>query len=1093
MESSSDSDQEINANMVFMAQIEKVLLDSETSSSSADDKISEVSYYDNTTTYGLFVNDNDDHENFHDCKNFPKNLTESQINHNESVINHNDSEGIDKLIQKFNKKIVKFLKRIEKANQQNKDFKNQNKYLQDKYAVLKNQATTFEMNNKDLNEQLKVLIEKNDDLLAQTIVLKDQLQVKHVVIDTHVECQTNQTVYMIMPSKDTLYNGQKGIGFKTPSYFEKAKDLSPNVYDEKVIGLGYTPMFITHSDEALEIEKFKRARENKIEFASDYGSLNASYVNEKIKFSDDYFKDIINPDFEKIDSPFQQTSSLKPYVPTVILEKIIIDLEDEVIVQICLWIIDSGCSKHMTGNRALLINDIGSVCTLCRPMRNKGCASWDRGKGTWGGRERSFGTIPVLAGVQEGVCRPMRDKEIDTWDGGKGTWGGREKGMGTVWVVAGVQDVSMGEDPYSTATHFGGVTDWHHEPREDSAEAGSLGVIVYGYDGLPMQLAAPPSLGYVPGPEHLPSPDYMPGLEHPPSPVKIPYVPELEYHEYLAPSDDEAPLEDQPLPADASPTAALPGYVADSDLDEDPKEDPEDDHVDYVVDGGDLDDESSDDDDDYDDTEDKDEKTFKDEEEEEHLAPADSSVVPIVDPVLPARDTEALDADEPTPTPRSHHTIILLSQTRLRRARKTVRLEPSMLASMEACIARHDALLSPPLHVPSPPLPLPSPLTTSPTDTGATLGYRAAEIRIRALLPSTSCRTDILEADQAGYGITDTGDEIVKTLMKIALITLEGVDQRVTELGTTVRQRTDEFKIRFEEAQDDQTLMPESTHCSDRSAAISAHVTTLEAQVAALIAQTSSLQTQLTTALGRIEILKARDLKPQEGPAEAGSSCVAAVLAEHDAERSRSRNGNNSNDLGTGGRRQVTTQRECTYTDFLKCRPMSFQGTEGVVKFTSCTMKRSALTWWNSHMRAVRHDVAYAMPWAALKRMITDKYCPRAKVERYISGLSDMIHRSIKASKPQSMQEAIEFATKLMDKKMLTHAERQAEHKRKFDDTLRNNQNQQQPFKRNNVARAYTAGPGHKKPYGGTKPLCPNRFMRSMNTAGALVSPNDMT
>nr|GFD49252.1 hypothetical protein [Tanacetum cinerariifolium] len=36
-------------------------------------------------------------------------------------------------------------------------------------------------------------------------------------------------------------------------------------------------------------------------------------------------------DFEKIDSPFQRTSSLKPYVPNVILEKIIIDLEDEVL------------------------------------------------------------------------------------------------------------------------------------------------------------------------------------------------------------------------------------------------------------------------------------------------------------------------------------------------------------------------------------------------------------------------------------------------------------------------------------------------------------------------------------------------------------------------------------------------------------------------------------------------------------------------------------------------------------------------------------------------------------------------------------------
>nr|GFA39014.1 hypothetical protein [Tanacetum cinerariifolium] len=56
-----------------------------------------------------------------------------------------------------------------------------------------------------------------------------------------------------------------------------------------------------------------------------------NYVNEKINSEDDYFQDIINPDFKKIDSPFQQTSSLKPYVPNVILEKIIIDLENKVV------------------------------------------------------------------------------------------------------------------------------------------------------------------------------------------------------------------------------------------------------------------------------------------------------------------------------------------------------------------------------------------------------------------------------------------------------------------------------------------------------------------------------------------------------------------------------------------------------------------------------------------------------------------------------------------------------------------------------------------------------------------------------------------
>nr|GFA79146.1 hypothetical protein [Tanacetum cinerariifolium] len=358
MESSSDSDQEINENMVFMAQIEKVLSDSEASSSSADEKISKVSYYlsesqsdsefetseyyDNSTNYGLFVNNDDDQENFYDAidsasENFIENHIDSQKDYDKSDVDHNDSKEkdqlVDKLIRKFNKKIINCQNRVEKANQQSKDFKNQNKGLQDKYDVLKNQTTTFEMNNKELNEQLKELIEKNNDLLAQTKhrkqivdqeVLYDKMSVQLVELDKH-------TVHMIMPSKDNLYNGRKGIGFENPSYFEKAKDLRPTLYDEKVIGLGYTLMFLTHSDEALEIKKFKRSKENKIEFANDYGNLNASYVNEKINLEDDYFQEMINPDFDKIDSPFQQTSSLKPYVPNVILKKIIIDLVDEVV------------------------------------------------------------------------------------------------------------------------------------------------------------------------------------------------------------------------------------------------------------------------------------------------------------------------------------------------------------------------------------------------------------------------------------------------------------------------------------------------------------------------------------------------------------------------------------------------------------------------------------------------------------------------------------------------------------------------------------------------------------------------------------------
>nr|GEY25958.1 integrase, catalytic region, zinc finger, CCHC-type, peptidase aspartic, catalytic [Tanacetum cinerariifolium] len=195
MESSSDSDQEINVNMVFMAQIEKVLSESDKSSSSAEE--TKVSYYtseseseyefetsdyhDNSTNYGLFVNDNDDQEIFHDA--------------------------IESASEKF----------IENHIISQKDYDRKNV---DEQEILfdKMSRQLVEMNNNVLRLQEKIL--------------------------------------------------------------EKETKIS-------------------------ELE----------------GCMNFSKV---------YFRDLINPDFGKIDSPFQQTSSLKPYVPNVILEKIIIDLEDEI-------------------------------------------------------------------------------------------------------------------------------------------------------------------------------------------------------------------------------------------------------------------------------------------------------------------------------------------------------------------------------------------------------------------------------------------------------------------------------------------------------------------------------------------------------------------------------------------------------------------------------------------------------------------------------------------------------------------------------------------------------------------------------------------
>ncbi|GJY93949.1 hypothetical protein Tco_0509731 [Tanacetum coccineum] len=159
----------------------------------------------------------------------------------------------------------------------------------------------------------------------------------------------------------------------------------------------------------------------------------------------------------------------------------------------------------------------------------------------------------------------------------------------------------------------------------------------------------------------------------------------------MLPSDAEAPNEDQPLLDDASPTILSPGYVADSDPEEDP--------ADYSADGGDDDDDESSDNDEDDDEEQ--EASKDDDEEEEHPAPADSSVVPVDDPVPSVEDTEAFETDESAHTP--------VPSPRRRRARISVRPQTPMLAATEALIAAVAAALpsSPP---PSPPTPLSSPL-----------------------------------------------------------------------------------------------------------------------------------------------------------------------------------------------------------------------------------------------------------------------------------------------------------------------------------------------------------------------------------------------
>ncbi|GJV57373.1 hypothetical protein Tco_1458378 [Tanacetum coccineum] len=99
---------------------------------------------------------------------------------------------------------------------------------------------------------------------------------------------------------------------------------------------------------------------------------------------------------------------------------------------------------------------------------------------------------------------------------------------------------------------------------------------------------------------------------------------------------------------------------------------------------------------------------------------------------------------------------------------------------------------------------------------------------------------------------------------------------------------------------------------------------------------------------------------------------VADVLPARDADRSI--NSDDNHNSGMGVRRQAPSACECTYPDFMKCKPLYFKGTE-------------------------------------------------------CSG-------SLEAPKKHAKwQDAIEFATNLVEKKIRTFAERQSENKRKQDDS----------------------------------------------------------
>ncbi|GJZ88903.1 hypothetical protein Tco_0660685 [Tanacetum coccineum] len=218
------------------------------------------------------------------------------------------------------------------------------------------------------------------------------------------------------------------------------------------------------------------------------------------------------------------------------------------------------------------------------------------------------------------------------------------------------------------------------------------------------------------------------------------------------------------------------------------------------------------------------------------------------------------------------------------------------------------------------------------------------------------------------------------------------------------------------------------------------------------------------------------------------------------------RGNENGNGNGNGGEygynfRGFMPARECTYQDFLKCQPLNFNGMKGVVgltrwfekletvfhisncpekyqvKYASCTLMNSTLTWWNSHKRTIRNEAAYAISWAELRKLTTEVYCPRNEIQKIETKLWNLtVKGNVIAAKPARFQDAVRITNQLMDKKLQGYDERSDKSKRRMESNSRDNCGQQPPFKRQNISgqnmvRAYRTGNNERRGYTGPHPL----------------------
>nr|GFA63604.1 hypothetical protein [Tanacetum cinerariifolium] len=510
----------------------------------------------------------------------------------------------------------------------------------------------------------------------------------------------------------------------------------------------------------------------------------------------------------------------------------------------------------------------------------------------------------------------------------------------------------------------------------------------------------------------------------PQSPDYIPGLEEPQTPPVPQDKDEREPMFIQPHDHDYVPEPMYPEYIPLEDV-HDPKEYEDDETEDGPVDYP-MDGRDDGDDDDGDssgDDADDKDEDEEDEEEEEHLAPADFVI--IIPTVELVSPPEGTEPVIPPPS----------TDTTTTGAKITVWLQAaiSLLPEAGERLARDDILETEILST------LGSRYEIEESSTAKPTGGRGIDYGFISTLDAEARRRGIGEV---GYGTRDTWVDPAEAVPEITPMTVEEVNTKVTELAELHEHDTQDLYALLEDAHDSR-------------ARISQRVT-MDTQQADLLIE------DMTAHQETIQIMAPVTRQGMNIPP----------------------NNTNPNNMTP---ENVQTVRPCFYTDFMKCQPLDFKGTEGVVdltrwiekmesvfqisgcaienqvKFATCTLLDVALTWWNSKIRSLSPD-AYLMTWevkgndvpAYTERfqeltLICTKFVANEteKIDKYIGRFPDNIYKSVKASKPKMLDKTIELANDLMDQKLRTYAERRTNNKRKADDLSRNNHgHQQQPAKK---------------------------------------------